>query len=339
MKLFRMPNPGPFPVLFALCLVPPALVVLFAILLNSPFDGTGGEERILEIPEGASASRVIRFLRDEGVIRFSWPARVYLAMTLEANRIHAGEYRFRPPETTAVVIRRLLEGDVYLHQVTIPEGARLQEVVDAFVEAGIVERDRLEKAVAAPEWIRELDPDADDLEGYLFPDTYRFPRGTAAPEIVSAMIRRFREVWDSVRAASCVDGEVAVRDTVAMASLIEKETGQEEERPIISSVFHNRLRLGMPLQCDPTVIYGLLREGRFSGRLTRADLETPTPYNTYTRRGLPPGPIANPGEESLRAALCPGDSDYIYFVSMNTGRHFFSRTLKEHQEAVRKYQQ
>jgi UPF0755 protein len=339
MKSFRIPKPGPFPVLFALCLVPPAVVVLFAILLNTPFDGTGGEERILEIPEGASASRVIRFLREEGIIRFAWPARVYLAMTLEANRIHAGEYLFHPPETTAVVIRRLLEGDVYLRQVTIPEGARLQEVVDVFVEAGMADRDRLEAAVAEPERIRDLDPDAVDLEGYLFPDTYRFPRRTAAPEIVAAMVRRFREVWESVRAAPCAAGEVDVRDTVAMASLIEKETGQEEERPIISAVFHNRLRLGMPLQCDPTVIYGLLREGRFNGRLTRADLETPTPYNTYTRRGLPPGPIANPGEESLRAALCPGDSDYIYFVSMNTGRHFFSRTLKEHQEAVRKYQQ
>jgi UPF0755 protein len=339
MSPFRVPRPGPFPVLFALCLVPPALVVLFALLLNAPFDGTGGEAKIVEIPEGTSAARVIRLLRDEGVLRFGLPARIYLAMTLEANRIHAGEYRFQPPQTTAGVIRRLLQGDVHLRQFTIPEGARIDEVVEAVVAAGIVEREPFQAAVTDTGPIRDLDPAATDLEGYLFPDTYRFPRNTAATEIVAAMVARFRHVWDRIAAEDCAGGDADVRDTVILASLVERETGQDEERPIISAVFHNRLRLGMPLQCDPTVIYGLVREGRYEGRLSRTDLESSTPYNTYVHRGLPPGPIANPGEKSLHAALCPGDSDYIYFVSMNTGRHHFSRTLEEHQRAVRRYQQ
>ncbi len=339
MKSHLPPGMNLFPLLFFLCLSPLALVILFAVLLNTPYQGGEGGGHIVEVPEGASARRVIALLQGEGIIRYSLPARLYLALSMEENRIHSGEYKFEMPVTTARVIRQLLDGKVFLRQVTFPEGARGEEIIATLVEAGIGEPQSLREAFRDPGLIRDLGPGAVDLEGFLFPDTYRFSRSAPPEEIFGAMVRRFREVWDRVVQLECVAGEIDPLAAVTMASLIEKETGREEERAIISGVFHNRLRRGMLLQCDPTVIYGLLREGSYTGRLTRADLISSTPYNTYTNRGLPPGPIANPGERSIQAALCPGDSDYIYFVSMNTGRHHFSRTLVEHQAAVRRYQQ
>ena len=328
----------PFALLYLLCLVPVTAVLLFALQLNTPHGDPDDPPRLVEIPEGAPAARVVTRLHDEGVIGGRWPARLYLALSLEAERIHAGEYRFEGGITTAAAIRRLLDGRVHLRQVTIPEGARADEVADALAAAGITERDPFLAAVADPASIADLAPAAPDLEGFLFPDTYRFPKQTPAAEVVAAMVRRFRAVWETVAVEECAGRLDDPLATVSLASLIEKETGQAEERDLISAVFHNRLQMGMPLQCDPTVIYGLVREGAYQGRLSRADLAHPSPYNTYVHRGLPPGPIANPGAESLRAARCPGDNDFIYFVSMNTGRHHFSRTLREHQAAVQKYQ-
>ncbi|MBI4161040.1 MAG: endolytic transglycosylase MltG, partial [Acidobacteria bacterium] len=274
----RRPRPGLFPLLYLICLAPPSLVVWFTLLLTTP--GMSAGDRILEIPEGSSATSVVDSLHAAGVLRHRLPARVYLALSREGGRIHAGEYRFGPRDSTVGVIRRLVAGDVYQRPVTIPEGARAEEVVEALVAAGIGEAGPLRAAVSDPAPVRDLDPAAADLEGYLFPDTYQFPRGTPPAEIFGAMVRRFREAWGQVAAAGCAPRGLDVREAVILASLIEKETGRDEERPVVSAVFHNRLRIGMPLQCDPTVIYGLQRRGTYGGRLTRSDLTSPTPYNT-----------------------------------------------------------
>ncbi|MEE9226199.1 MAG: endolytic transglycosylase MltG [Acidobacteriota bacterium] len=312
--------------------------VWLTVTLNFPYRGFEEERRIVEVPEGASASRVVSILEAEGIVRSRLPIRIYLALTLSSGRIQAGEYLFEKPATPAGVVGKLIRGEIQQRQVTIPEGAWLGEVVRAFVDSGIAEEESLREVLNRPDPIRDLDPRAETLEGFLFPDTYRFARGTPPEEIAEALVQRFRRALERITADPCVLAEVDVHRTVILASLIEKETGQEGERARISGVFHNRLRRSMPLQCDPTVIYALRRENRYTGRITRKDLNDTSAYNTYKHAGLPPGPIANPGEKSLLAAVCPEETDFIYFVSMNTGYHFFSRSLTEHEAAVRRYQ-
>jgi UPF0755 protein len=186
--------------------------------------------------------------------------------------------------------------------------------------------------------ISRLDPQASDLEGYLFPETYHFPKDYTAREIVETMVKQFLRTFQPPWEERAKQLDLSVREVVILASLIEKETGQADEKKLISSVFHNRLRIGMKLDCDPTIIYALKEEGRFDGNLRKRDLSWDSPYNTYVYAGLPPGPIANPGKESLEAALFPADEDYLYFVSKNDGSHHFSSSFVEHQRAVDFYQ-
>jgi UPF0755 protein len=198
-------------------------------------------------------------------------------------------------------------------------------------------REEFLAAARDPSPVRDIAPRARNLEGFLFPATYQFPRRVAAGDIVGAMVRRFREVWNSLPERQALPGGFSVEQVVTMASLVERETGIAGERAVISGVFHNRLRRGMPLECDPTVIYALELAGRYRGSLTRADLRFDSPYNTYRRRGLPPGPIANPGEAALRAALAPAQTEYLFFVADAQGGHLFSRTLREHNANVARY--
>lgn len=321
---------------------PMALLVASGVgLLGSllvPYAAFPGGGVTLEIPPGASAADVGQRLAELGVIRSPWVFRAWVRISGTARRLQAGEYRFERPTSTLDVHRMLLAGQVVLHRVTIPEGLRIPEVVEALVGAGFAEAPSLLIAASDPSPIADLDPDAQDLEGYLFPDTYQFARGTSARAIVAGMVQRFREVFGprEVRQASRLG--LTVREVVTLASLIEKETAVPEERPLVASVFHNRLDRGMLLQCDPTVIYGLLREGLYRGRLTRAGLRHDSPYNTYLHPGLPPGPIASPGADSLRAALFPAETRLLYFVSRNDGTHEFSEDLDAHRRAVQRYQ-
>lgn len=248
--------------------------------------------------------------------------------------IRAGEYRFDRPASAIEVIDRICRGDVLLHPVTIPEGLDLVEVARRIEDAGLGDSAELVAAFRDPGPVRDLDPGASDLEGYLFPDTYRFPKGTPARKIARVLVRRFRRVTGPEFVARAATTGLTARDVITLASLVEEETGRPEERPRIARVFFNRLRLRMPLQCDPTVLYALRREGRPVAKLTRAHLATASPWNTYRRSGLPPGPICSPGRASLDAVLAPATGPELYFVAAPGGGHSFSKDLAAHNRAV-----
>ncbi|MGD8376136.1 MAG: endolytic transglycosylase MltG [Acidobacteriota bacterium] len=303
-----------------------------------PYAAFPGREVTLEIQPGASAADVGQRLAELGVIRSPWVFRAWVRVSGTARRLQAGEYRFHRPASTLAVHRMLLAGQVVLHRVTVPEGLRIPEVVEVIAEAGFAEASSLQLAAADPRPIADLDPDAEDLEGYLFPDTYQFARGTSAGAIVASMVQRFRQELGPREIRQAARVGLTIREVVTLASLIEEETAVPEERPLVASVFHNRLDRGMLLQCDPTVIYGLRRDGLYRGRLTRAGLRHDSPYNTYLHPGLPPGPIASPGADSLRAALFPAETRLLYFVSRNDGTHQFSEDLDAHRRAVQRYQ-
>jgi UPF0755 protein len=252
--------------------------------------------------------------------------------------LKAGEYHFTHPISTLEVFEKLRKGEVYRVRVTVPEGLSRQEIVMLLSSNGFGPPDRLRQATAARDLIRSLDTAAEDLEGYLFPDTYFFARRATPKEIARTMVSGFTRVWTEGRQERARELGLSVREVVTLASLIEEETGASSERPLVSAVFHNRLRRNIPLACDPTVVYGVKRAKPYDGVINRSDLELDSPYNTYLRAGLPPGPICNPGSASIDAALYPASVDYLYFVSKNDGTHVFSSDYASHQSAVRRYQ-
>ena len=321
---------------------PAAVVVAAAIGLTAsltlPYQGFPGDAVVMRIAPGASAADVAGRVADSGVIRSPALFRWLVRLSRTATQLQAGEYRFAGASSALAVHRQLLDGDVLLHRVTVPEGLWIREVVELLAEAGLGELDALRQAAADPTLVRDLDPAAEDLEGYLFPDTYQIPRGMPADELLGRMVGRFREVFGPAERARAAEIGLTVREAVTLASLVEEETAEPGERPLVASVFHNRLRRRMLLQCDPTVIYALERHGRYPGKLTRNGLKFDSPYNTYLYPGLPPGPIANPGAEALQATLHPSETDFLYFVSRNDGSHQFSRRFQEHLRAVNRFQ-
>jgi UPF0755 protein len=318
------------------------------VLLAAALAGAGGEVLVpyrgfvapvdLEIPAGADAAQVSTRLGEAGVIRSPAIFRMMIRLSGTARRLQAGEYRFQEAASALGVLRRLLRGDVLLHRVTIPEGLRREETIAILVAAGLGDEAALEAAARDPAPIADLDPRAPDLEGYLFPDTYHLPRGAPPRVLLATMVDRFREVFGPAERRRAAELRLSVREAVTLASLVEKEAALADERPLVAAVFHNRLRRGMLLQCDPTVIYALVRRGGYDGRLTREALRVDSPYNTYLHAGLPPGPIASPGAAALRATLHPADAGYLYFVARNDGSHHFSTGLQEHERAVDRYQ-
>ena len=233
------------------------------------------------------------------------------------------------------ILATIVEGDVLLHRITIPEGFNLHQIAEAVARAGFGDAESFYEIATDPAVVAAAGFEGQSLEGYLYPDTYSFPKGYSQSSIIDAMTQRFRDAVSDAWRSRAAEMGMSLHEVVTLASIIEKETGDPAERPLIASVFHNRLAKGMRLETDPTVIYGI---ENFDGNLTRRHLRTPTPYNTYRIRGLPPGPIASPGHAALEAALFPAVSDYLFFVSRNDGTHQFSRNLQDHQEAVRKYQ-
>jgi UPF0755 protein len=252
--------------------------------------------------------------------------------------LKAGEYAIAIPDSPKNILQVLSQGSVYLHSITIPEGLIIQEIAELLDSEGFAAKQDFLQDVAETSLISSLDKDAPNLEGYLFPETYRFSKGTSSEEIVAAMVFQFTKVFSQEWIERAAELGMSIRDIVTLASLIEKETSLRKEKKIISAVFHNRLRISMKLDCDPTIIYILKLEGRFKDRLRTRDLKYDSPFNTYLYSGLPPGPIANPGRGSLEAALYPTDEKFLYFVSKNDGSHHFSQTFREHQNAVNKYQ-
>lgn len=302
-----------------------------AWLLLTPYGPTS--ETFVELAPGDSTVRIGRKLEDEGVVRSRFG--FDLLRVLERGRLRAGEYKFDHPAAAVEVYERIARGDVYTVPLTIPEGSNIFDIASRVEQAGFDTRqDFLEAAVQHVGLVADLDPQAKSLEGYLFPDTYRFARRTGAAQIVTAMVRRFHEV-----AAQLGLKENAHR-VVTLASLVERETAVNAERPLVASVFENRLKKNMPLMSDPSVIYGLQLEGWWRGTIYHSDLTRNTAYNTYLHAGLPPGPVANPGIPSLRAAMHPAETDYLYFVAAGSnaqGHSLFANSLDEHNRNVAGY--
>lgn len=313
--------------------------------LKTPFKGYSDAKFVI-IERGAPTNSIAQTLVQEGVISNKWTFLMYLTFKKRRGEtLKAGEYYFDAPTSQIEVADKLIKGKVYQHSVTVPEGLTMFDIAGLFAQTGLFDKESLLDEMKNPKPIKDLDSKAEDLEGYLFPDTYLFRRGTSSAEIVGRMVKRFRDVFDERYRQRSRELGLGTRDVVTLASLIEKETGRDEERPLVSAVFMNRLKKEIPLQCDPTVLYAKLRLGAPVDVIDpprriidRATLNVDSPYNTYKHLGLPPGPIANPGRKSIEAALYPANVDFFYFVSKNDGTHFFSRTLSQHNDAVAKYQ-
>lgn len=289
-----------------------------------------------EVEKGWSARAVLGRLERDGLVRSVLPLRLACRLFYPGERFKAGEYRFAPRLPAKEALFVVFNGRVYLEPVTIPEGLTAGEVAELLRPGSPAGAAAFRQATRDTALIADLDPRAKDLEGYLFPDTYDLPRKASEADIVAAMVAGFHRVFDEARLKRAAEIGMTVREVVTLASLIEEETALPEERPLVSAVFHNRLKLGMKLDCDPTVSYALKLAGRYNGRLLLRDLKDDSPYNTYLHAGLPPGPIASPGAASLDAALNPAAVDYLYFVASGDGSHRFSRTLGEHLAAVRR---
>jgi UPF0755 protein len=325
-------------VLVALAAVAAAVAGFYYARVDEKYQGFAGVEQFVEIPSGAGSRAIGRALVAAGVVRDEWTFRLAVYLTGTARELKAGEYRFTGPSSAKDVARKIARGEVYLRPVTFPEGLTIKEMSRVFESRGLGPAADFVAAASDPGAIKDVNPAAKDLEGYLFPETYSLPRKARAATLVAQMAARFLAVMDEpLRREAEAQGRT-VREVVTLASLVEKETAKPEERPIVAAVYLNRLRIGMGLQCDPTVIYALERAGKYSGNLTRDNLRFDSPYNTYRYAGLPPGPIAAPGRASIEAVLRPAQADYLYFVSRNDGSHVFATTLAEHNRNVKEWQ-
>jgi UPF0755 protein len=296
------------------------------------------EYKEILVNEGSSFRSVAGQLRGEGIITDKETFVVLGKLMGVTRKIRAGFYSFNTGMLPREVLDILEKGKIIEYQVVVPEGFDMDKVAATLEEKGLATRADFLKKATDPSYVRGLGLEGGTLEGYLFPATYFFPKGTSLDGMIKQMVAKYRAVFSEGLKARAAELGMTEYQAVTLASLIEKEAALDSERLLISAVFHNRLKKGIPLQCDPTVIYSLMRKGAWNGDLTREDLRRNDPYNTYKNRGLPPGPIANPGKPSIIAALYPADVDYIYFVSKNDGTHFFSSTLAEHNRAVMEYQ-
>jgi UPF0755 protein len=310
-------------------------IVLFLLVMAwilAPRRGFG-EQVFVEIPKGSGTTRIATLLAQNGVIQHPLQLLIIRALRPKVT-LKAGDYLFKQAASPWEVFDRIARGDIFYYVLVVPEGNNTFDIAAALHRQGIMDPAEFLKAAHDPALVRDLDPRAPSLEGYLFPDTYRVTRHTAPAQLCRQMTERFRKAWQELGPPG---GNP--HDTVTLASLIEKEAKLPEERPLIASVFLNRLQIGMPLQCDPTTIYAALLEERYRGTIYRSDLDSKQLYNTYQHAGLPPGPIANPGIASLRAAIEPAASDYLYFVARadGSGGHHFSKELAQHTRAVEQY--
>jgi UPF0755 protein len=326
--------------------------------INNPYQGFAAEGIFVDVPHGASSRGVARLLRRKGVVRSAVAFEVY-ARRHPRRSLQAGEYFFDHAESGKEVFWKLANGQVFEQPFTVREGETMFDIARDLEAGKFMSGSEFLTAAKDPALIRDLAPRAATLEGFLFPATYHLPRHPTAATLTVDMVRKFKEEWSVVTTSGVASSAPAETSTgivsgsaeqtgltnsnrpissiVTLASLVERETPKPEERPLVAGVFENRMHKSMPLQCDPTVIYALEQIGQYKGTLTLADLRIESPYNTYTHTGLPPGPIGNPGEASLRAAYQPAKTDYLYFVANTQGGHFFSATLAEHNNNVIKY--
>jgi UPF0755 protein len=309
------------------------LVVGLGYYLVSPAE-KGAEQQVFVVPEGATLKEVAVELDKNDLIRNDRFFLLWARLMGYGKEIKAGEYHLSAGMPPVKILSTLRTGAIMTHPVTIPEGFSIEQIGVLLDEKGLVDGKEFISLAKNPKTAEDYGISGKGLEGYLYPDTYQFGRGISARSVINTMIRRFHQMVDPLGNRLEETG-MKMEDVVILASIVEKETGRGEERPIIASVFLNRLKKKMRLESDPTVIYGM---ENFSGNIKRKDLSRPSPYNTYVLRGLPAGPIANPGLASITAVLYPAQTDYLYFVSKNDGTHYFSKTLAEHNKAVRIYQ-
>jgi UPF0755 protein len=289
-----------------------------------------GQKYVLLRP-GYSSRKIAAELKSAGIIR-SEKAFLLWHYFHRHGRLKAGEYLFENPANEVAVHQRLVQGDVYVHTVVIPEGYTMFDIAQLMEDAGLGSKDEFLKAAQSQvALIRDLDPEARSLEGYLFPNTYQFTRTQTMPDMIGIMVKEFRQVAQQIGLTNDVHA------IVTMASIVEKETAVPEERPIVASVYYNRLGKRIALDADPSIIYAKMLQGDYQGALHHADMQVDSPYNTYRHAGLPPGPIGNPGKSALEAAMHPANTDYFYFVSNGNGHHRFASSLEEHNRNVAEY--
>jgi len=306
--------------------------------LRTPYRAFSGDEVFVELPAGTTVSGMAQRLADAGVVSDPMTFRIAARLSGADRQLQAGEYRFSEPMSAFQVVTKIAEGDVFTRPVTFPEGLTIKEMAVVFEKGGLGSSSAFEKAATNTTLAAGFDPGARSLEGYLFPSTYALGRQAGADATVRAMVEAFDHAFDPELRAEAAARGMSVREVVTLASLIEKETAQAAERPIVSAVYQNRLKLRIPLQCDPTVVYALMRAGKWTGNIRKQDLQIKSPFNTYVYPGLPPGPIASPGRASIDAAIRPADVPYLYFVSRNDGTHVFAETLAEHNRNVQQWQ-
>lgn len=302
--------------------------------LIDPYRGYADAEVFVDIPAGSGPISIGERLATAGVVRDAMTFRTALLISGRARSLKAGEYRFDAPLHALDVIDKIARGDVYKRLLTFREGLTILEMAQVFEDKGFGTAADFRAAAGNAKLIADLDPAARDLEGYLFPETYSLPRDTPAAVVVEQMVAGFKKaLTDDLKTAVKEQG-LTVRQLVTLASLVEKETGAGEERPLVAAVYRNRMKINMGMQADPTVIYALQKAGLYRGNLTRDNLQFDSPYNTYRYAGLPPGPIASPGRASLAASAKPAEVDYLYFVSKNDGSHVFASNLDDHNRNV-----
>ena len=324
--------------------------------LRRPYRGYSQAQNFVDIPRGTPRWKIVDLLHQNGVIH-SRVAFVALSLRHRRRVLQAGEYLFNQPMTPQQVFDQIAGGHIFVHVVVIPEGWTMFDIANELARQGLTTKEDFLRVARNTSPVRDIAPRAPSLEGFLFPSTYQFSRNATPKEIAETMVRQFRDEWSKLQAIApppVTPDPIATRHStrqavgsvvpplspeqlVTLASLVERETPQPSERPVVASVFYNRLKLGVPLQCDPTVQYALDLAGKPTPKVTPENLHVASPYNTYLHRGLPPGPIANPGDASLRAVVSPAYTHYLYFVANDTGGHFFSSTLEEHNRNVARY--
>jgi UPF0755 protein len=324
-----------FPLFMGIILLTWVIAGFFYYQVSVPA-GNSLQPVIVNITPGATLKQISSNLKDQNLINNSIAFRLLANIRQKQTQIQIGEYKLNPSMLPIEILKTITTGKTVLHPVTIPEGYRITEIADLLVKKSIVNKDKFIKESKNKNLINSLNLKAKTLEGYLFPETYHFSKHTSEKKVVSVMLETFKKrltnhnILDQIQRS-----KLSLHEVITLASLIEKETGQTEERKHISSVFHNRLKKNMRLQTDPTVIYAIKN---FDGNIRKKDLSINSPYNTYRHKGLPPGPIASPGLQSIIAALNPIKTNHLYFVSRKDGSHHFSPNLKEHNQAVKKYQ-
>ncbi|NDC39272.1 MAG: endolytic transglycosylase MltG [Proteobacteria bacterium] len=302
-----------------------------------PANPSDASRKLVEIEPNKSFKEICAKLHDAAVVRSCWSLGLIARLSKLDTEIRSGEYDLAATMTPREILEKLAKGDVFKRLVLVKEGESIWQIGEKVEKAGLVKAEELNKALVDKQLLAKAGILAPSFEGYLFPDTYNFSRPIKPEQIIWRMLEQgeSEDNWSKKFSQQADELQLSRHEILTLASIVEKESGSVDEQPLISSVFHNRLKQGMKLQSDPTVIYGI---ANFNGDLTREDLLTPSAYNTYTNVGLPPGPIANPGLSAIRAALFPAQSTFLFFVADGKGKHLFANTLQEHNENVRKYQ-